>query len=129
VDKLWETGRVPNLQSEPFSLNPVEPHRSISAEVMGNLVYAIGLLAAALTSLSYLPQVRKAFPRGATKDLSFKTLTVLATGLALWIAYGLLNGDSIIVIANVVGLSLVGILLGLKLRDSGSMRPSSDHIS
>lgn len=96
---------------------------------MGNLVYAIGLLAAALTSLSYLPQVRKAFPRGATKDLSFKTLTVLATGLALWIAYGLLNGDSIIVIANVVGLSLVGILLGLKLRDSGSMRPRSDHIS
>lgn len=93
------------------------------------MVYAIGLLAAALTSLSYLPQVRKAFPRGATKDLSFKTLTVLATGLALWIAYGLLNGDSIIVIANVVGLSLVGILLGLKLRDSGSMRPSSDQIS
>ena len=93
------------------------------------MVYAIGLLAAALTSLSYLPQVRKAFPRGATKDLSFKTLTVLATGLALWIAYGLLNGDRIIVIANVVGLSLVGILLGLKLRDSGSMRPSSEHMS
>jgi MtN3 and saliva related transmembrane protein len=93
------------------------------------MVYAIGLLAAALTSLSYLPQVRKAFPRGATKDLSFKTLTVLAAGLALWVAYGLLNGDSVIVIANVVGLSLVGILLALKVRDSASMRPSSEHTS
>ena len=96
---------------------------------MGSMVYAIGLLAAALTSLSYLPQVRKAFPRGATKDLSFKTLTVLAAGLALWVAYGLLNGDSVIVIANVVGLSLVGILLALKVRDSASMRPSSEHTS
>jgi MtN3 and saliva related transmembrane protein len=91
------------------------------------MVYAIGLLAAALTSLSYLPQVRKAFPRGATKDLSFKTLTVLAAGLALWVVYGLLNGDSVIVTANVVGLSLVGILLALKLRDSASMRPGSEH--
>lgn len=96
---------------------------------MGNLVYAIGLLAAALTSLSYLPQVRKAFPRGATKDLSVKTLSVLASGLALWVVYGLLKGDSVIVIANVVGLSLVGILLTLKLRDSGSMRPSPEHTS
>jgi MtN3 and saliva related transmembrane protein len=93
------------------------------------MVYAIGLLAAALTSLSYLPQVRKAFPRGATKDLSFKTLTVLAAGLALWVVYGLLNGDSVIVIANVVGLSLVGVLLALKLRDSASIRPSSEHAS
>ena len=95
------------------------------AEVMGSLVYSIGLLAAALTSLSYLPQVRKAFPRGATKDLSFKTLTVLAAGLALWVVYGLLNGDSVIVTANVVGLSLVGILLALKLRDSASTSATS----
>lgn len=86
-------------------------------EVMGSLIYSIGLVAAALTSLSYLPQVLKAFPRGASKDLSFKTLAVLAAGLALWVAYGLLKGDSVIVIANVVGLSLVGVLLGFKLRD------------
>jgi MtN3 and saliva related transmembrane protein len=86
-------------------------------EVMGSLVYSIGLVAAALTSLSYLPQVKKAFPRGATKDLSFKTLAVLATGLALWVVYGFLKGDSVIVIANVVGLSLVGVLMTFKLRD------------
>ena len=93
-------------------------------EVMASLVYSIGLTAAALTALSYLPQVRKAFPRGATKDLSFKTLAVLATGLALWVVYGLLKGDSVIVIANVVGLSLVGILLAFKLRDSAWTRRS-----
>jgi MtN3 and saliva related transmembrane protein len=94
-------------------------------EVMASLVYSIGLLAAALTSLSYLPQVQKAFPRGATKDLSFKTLAVLATGLGLWVVYGLLKGDSVIVTANAVGLSLVGVLLAFKLRDSGWMQRSS----
>jgi MtN3 and saliva related transmembrane protein len=102
----------------------IERRRFIPVEVMTSLVYSIGLLAAALTSLSYLPQVQKAFPRGATKDLSFKTLAVLATGLGLWVVYGLLKGDSVIVTANVVGLSLVGVLLAFKLRDTGWMQRS-----
>jgi MtN3 and saliva related transmembrane protein len=92
---------------------------------MASLVYSIGLLAAALTSLSYMPQVKKAFPRGATKDLSVKTLAVLATGLGLWVVYGFLKGDSVIVTANIVGLSLAGVLLVLKARDSGWMQRSS----
>lgn len=87
---------------------------------MENLIYCVGLAAAALTSLSYLPQVRKAWPRGSTDDLSFKTLAVLATGLSLWILYGALKGDSVIVLANVVGLSLVATLLAFKLRDRRS---------
>ncbi len=37
----------------------------------------IGGLAALLTSLSYIPQVQKAWPRGSTKDLSVKMLAVL----------------------------------------------------
>lgn len=46
------------------------------------LITIIGLLAAALTSLSYIPQVKKALPAGSTEDLSSKTLAVLAAGLA-----------------------------------------------
>jgi len=34
----------------------------------------LGMAAAALTSLSYMPQVRKAAPPGSTDDLSLKTL-------------------------------------------------------
>ena len=49
------------------------------------LITIIGLLATALTSLSYIPQVKKALPRGSTDDLSSKMLGVLAAGLALWI--------------------------------------------
>ena len=70
-----------------------------------------------LTSLSYIPQVRKAAPRGATDDLSLKMLIALTTGLCLWIAYGALKGDIVIVMANVIGAGLTGTVLGFKLRD------------
>jgi len=75
-------------------------------------------LACALTSLSYIPQVKKAMPAGSTDDLSSKTLVVLAAGLALWVGYGVLKGDFVIIVANAVGLALVAALIGFKIRDA-----------
>ena len=77
----------------------------------------IGGLAALLTSLSYIPQVQKAWPRGSTKDLSVKMLAVLTSGLVLWIGYGLLKEDWVIILANGVGAALSGTVLCCKLRD------------
>jgi MtN3 and saliva related transmembrane protein len=80
----------------------------------------LGLAAAALTSLSYVPQVRKALPRGSTDDLSLKMLLALFAGLALWIAYGAVIGDFIIIVANAIGGSLVGTVLACKIRDTAA---------
>jgi MtN3 and saliva related transmembrane protein len=77
----------------------------------------IGICAAVLTSLSYVPQVRKAWPRGSTKDLSLHMLAVLTTGLSLWIGYGLLKGDWVIVAANSIGAALSASVLIFKIRD------------
>jgi len=77
----------------------------------------IGVCAAVLTSLSYIPQVRKAWPRGSTKDLSLHMLAVLTTGLSLWVIYGFLKGDWVIIIANCVGAALSGSVLAFKIRD------------
>ena len=77
----------------------------------------IGAGAAVLTSLSYIPQVRKAWPRGSTEDLSLKMLSALTAGLLLWIAYGLMKGDWVIVAANSVGAILSGSVLAFKIRD------------
>jgi MtN3 and saliva related transmembrane protein len=87
--------------------------------VRGNMTlgYIVGLLAALLTSLSYIPQIRKAWPRGATKDLSRNMLIVLTSGLALWVAYGVIQKDWVIICANLVAVSLSGTVLTLKLRD------------
>jgi MtN3 and saliva related transmembrane protein len=82
----------------------------------------IGGCAAVLTSLSYIPQVRKAWPRGSTSDLSLKMLVVLTAGLMLWIAYGLLKDDWVIVVANGAGAALTATVLGFKIRDMRSSK-------
>jgi MtN3 and saliva related transmembrane protein len=60
---------------------------------MSNFLPWVGAIAALLTSLSYVPQVEKAWPRGSTKDLSLKMLTALTSGLLLWVCYGIAKGD------------------------------------
>lgn len=77
----------------------------------------VGLLAASLTSLSYIPQLHKAWPRGKTEDVSLKMLIVLCSGLALWIIYGLFQRDWVVAVANLFGLSLAGAVLVCKVRD------------
>jgi MtN3 and saliva related transmembrane protein len=68
----------------------------------------IGAFAATLTSLSYLPQLQKAWPRGSTADLSIRTLTILTAGLLLWLVYGMLKKDWVIVSANTTAKNCFG---------------------
>ncbi|MBR0884237.1 MtN3 and saliva related transmembrane protein [Bradyrhizobium japonicum] len=83
----------------------------------GSLSTYVGSIAAFLASLSYIPQLRKAWPRNSTDDLSLGMLTALTLGLGLWTVYGLIREDWVIVLANVVGATLSGIVLGCKIRD------------
>jgi MtN3 and saliva related transmembrane protein len=46
-----------------------------------DLTTAIGGFAAACTSLSYLPQLRKCWATGSAGDFSLKTFAVLAAGV------------------------------------------------
>jgi MtN3 and saliva related transmembrane protein len=86
-------------------------------KLMSELVTYVGGAAAFLSSLSYIPQVRKAWPPGSTKDLSLHMLAALTLGLGLWILYGILRGDWVIVFANAIGATLAAIVLGCKVRD------------
>jgi MtN3 and saliva related transmembrane protein len=88
--------------------------------MISGIIPWIGACAAALTSLSYIPQVQKAWPRGSTSDLSWKMLAALTAGLLLWISYGLLQGDWVIVAANGVGAVLSAAVLACKIRDMRS---------
>jgi MtN3 and saliva related transmembrane protein len=89
---------------------------------METAIQAMGVVAAGLTSLSYLPQVRKARSPGSTDHRSLKMLIALAAGLILWIAYGLLKHDWVIVLANVVGAALALTLIAFKIREKPSGR-------
>jgi MtN3 and saliva related transmembrane protein len=82
--------------------------------------YILGMLATALTSFSYLPQLKKAMPRDSTSDLSLKMLVALSAGLCLWVIYGIAKDDWVIVLANSIGATLALAVLGFKIRDLNS---------
>lgn len=82
-----------------------------------NFETGIGLCAALLSSLSYVPQVRKVLAGQPTDDLSLHTLMALTAGLLLWVLYGALSSDWIIIFANALGASLTGFVLAKKLRE------------
>jgi MtN3 and saliva related transmembrane protein len=81
-----------------------------------NLVTALGLVAAALTTIANVPQVWKAWRTGETRDLSLAMTLILAAGLGLWVVYGALQADAVIVVANAAATALALTLAGLKLR-------------
>lgn len=84
-----------------------------------DMTSVIGALAAFGTSAANFPQLKKCWDTGRAGDISLKMLLILATGLALWIAYGVLRADVVIVAANAVSLCLVLGILYFKIRDPG----------
>ena len=76
----------------------------------------IGLAAAVLTTASYIPQVWKCWRTGEAGDLSLRMLLVLSSGIALWIAYGFMQGDLVIILANSASLTMLATLTFFRVR-------------
>jgi MtN3 and saliva related transmembrane protein len=76
-------------------------------------VQALGLLAGALTTCAFLPQITKAWRTRQMTDVSPAMIGVMTTGLVLWMLYGVLIQDAVIIVANAVGVGFTAILLGL----------------
>ena len=80
----------------------------------------IGLVAAFCTTVSYYPQLKKCWATGSAGDLSSKTFLTLSAGVGLWVVYGFLKNDFVIIIANAVSLALLMGILYFKLRGRAS---------
>ena len=76
-----------------------------------------GGCAAFCTTVSYFPQLKKCWETGETGDLSLLMFAVLTVGIALWILYGFLRSDAVIVTANSISLVLLFGILYFKLRE------------
>ena len=76
----------------------------------------IGSLAAFCTTVSYVPQVRKCWTTGKADDLSLRMFLTLTLGISLWVLYGFLKSDAVIVAANSISLGFLGVILYFKLR-------------
>jgi MtN3 and saliva related transmembrane protein len=82
-----------------------------------NATTLIGLMAAFCTTASYIPQLKKCWETRSAGDLSLKMFSILAAGIALWVVYGVLQGDAVIILANSVSLVLLAGILYFRLRE------------
>lgn len=76
----------------------------------------IGLIAAALTTSSFIPQVYKVWKEKSAKDISLTMYTVFVVGIVLWLYYGIKIGSLSIISANSVTLLFALSIIIAKLK-------------
>ncbi|MHB1606109.1 MAG: SemiSWEET transporter [Leptospirales bacterium] len=75
---------------------------------------AVGFLAGTLTTVSFLPQVLKAWKTKDTQSLSGLMYVLFSVGVALWLLYGFLLASMPIMLFNAITLILSFSILVLK---------------
>ena len=83
---------------------------------MSLLIDTIGSVAAALTTLSFVPQAWQTFKTRDVSGISLGMYAAFTLGVALWLVYGLLISAWPVIIANVITLVLALAILWMKLR-------------
>jgi MtN3 and saliva related transmembrane protein len=76
----------------------------------------LGYAAGTLTTLSFIPQVYKAWRTQSCDDLSLGMLLAFGAGVLLWLIYGLVLWAAPIIVANAVTLALILVLLAMKMK-------------
>jgi len=85
--------------------------------IMGvkNMAY-IGLLAAALTTFSFVPQAIKTLKDKNTAGISLGMYSMFTVGVLMWLVYGIANKDIPLILANFVTLIFACIILIMKVK-------------
>jgi len=76
----------------------------------------LGFVAGILTTISFVPQVHKVWRTKRTDDLSMGMLLAFASGICLWLLYGILLGAAPIIVANAATLVQLLVIIILKAR-------------
>ena len=79
-------------------------------------IEVIGLIAACLTTSSFLPQVYKIWKFKSSGGISLSMYLCMLTGVILWFIYGLLIGSISVIFANFIAALLQMIIIYYKLK-------------
>ena len=71
-----------------------------------NWLDSIGFFAATCTTFSFIPQVMMVYKSNNTKALSPTMYSIFTLGVFLWLLYGMMKQDAVIIIANIITLLL-----------------------
>ena len=81
-----------------------------------NNIEILGLIAAALTTASFLPQVYKTWKTKDVSGLSLPMFSIFFVGICLWFVYGLYVNSISIVLANGITIISCFLLIYFKLK-------------
>jgi MtN3 and saliva related transmembrane protein len=76
----------------------------------------IGLLAAVLTTSAFVPQVYKTWKTKSVENISLTMYIVMATGICLWLLYGILLNSLSLILANSITVILTVVIIIFKVR-------------
>ncbi|MBE2231241.1 MAG: SemiSWEET transporter [Chitinophagaceae bacterium] len=76
----------------------------------------LGYAAGALTAFTFLPQVIKTWKEKSAKDISLYMFLLAFVNEIMWLAYGVLIDNWVIILTNAVMLLLSGAMIALKLK-------------
>ncbi len=79
-------------------------------------IMIIGLVAAALTVIAFLPQLMKVWKTRSTRDISLGMFSIFCVAVFLWFAYGILTSDSPVTIANLLVFVQALVILAFKVK-------------
>ncbi|NQO20017.1 SemiSWEET transporter [Streptococcus suis] len=75
----------------------------------------VGFIAACLTTFGFVPQVIKVVKTKDTESISLGMYMMSVIGMSLWLFHGIIQGDTALIIANSLSVTLAGIILVYKL--------------
>ena len=84
------------------------------------MVTALGLLAACMTTGSWIPQALQTIRTGSARDFAWSYLALFGGGVFFWMIYGAVKRDPAIFGANIVTLFLVLGIMYVKWKKAGS---------
>ncbi|VAX18132.1 hypothetical protein MNBD_IGNAVI01-1946 [hydrothermal vent metagenome] len=81
-----------------------------------NIVDIIGSFAVFMAAIIFLPQVIKTVKTKETKGLSLSSFILISVSNSLWLTYGLLSADKVIVLSQVFLFPMGLIILIYKIK-------------
>jgi MtN3 and saliva related transmembrane protein len=81
-----------------------------------NPITILGTIAGILTVTSSLPQILHTIIRKQTKDISLPMYILLTSGAGLWVIYGTVTRQMVIIVPNGIYFIFTMIILFLKLK-------------
>ena len=76
----------------------------------------VSAVAATLTTAAFVPQARHIIRHKDTRAISLHMYLAFATGVLLWLVFGLMIGNWPIIVSNAITLALAVAIIGMKLK-------------